>query len=294
MRAILTLVSSLQISYLCSLLLFIKHVTIHNLTVSTHSISISSKLLFFSSFSLLHLSSLLCSFPNLPTPPQPRRVSSTSAPTSTRRWRPAGSRGATLRAPAAAVVALLTTWHPKTWGPALPRCPQDTLHITAAQPPLQAQLLPWPGSCCLMVSHPQPTPPCQWRGRTQPWPAASRCSLHSSWTTWLASRASRWDARMWTCYFKSVCRSEKEGLKCMVTQSESWKQLIKYNKVKIRKIVGKKWENDPSHPLQLHRHSPNTLAKHVCAMWSSWTDTDNPDRSDFISSHWAMVCHRLS
>lgn len=156
-------------------------------------------------FLLLSPSSQSPSILPLPWPLQPRRVCSTSAPTSTRRWRPAGSRGAVLRAQAATVEALSTTWHPKTWGLALPRCPQDTLHTTAAPHP--AQPLPWPGSCCLMVSHPQLMPPCPWRGRTRPCPAASRCSLHSSWTTWLASRASRWDARTWTCYFKGVCRS---------------------------------------------------------------------------------------
>lgn len=149
----------------------------------------------------IHLS--LC----LPWFLQHKRVFSTSPQTSTRRWRPAGSRGAMLQVHAAAVATLWTTWDPKTWGLALLRCPQYTLHTTVAQSPHPAQLLPWPENCCLMVSHPLPMRPYPWRERTPLWPVVSLCNLHSNWTTWLAFKASRWDARI--VLLEAFCRCIK-------------------------------------------------------------------------------------
>ena len=146
------------------------------------------------SIHLISLPVFLSSLPSSLTPPAQKGLLHLS-PDVYQEMEASRKQGGSARALAAAMATPSTTYHPKTWGPALPRCPQDTLRTTAAHPLHPARLLPWPGSCCSTVSRPRADASlCPWRGRTLPCPAASRCSLHSSWTTWLASRASRWEA----------------------------------------------------------------------------------------------------
>lgn len=115
---------------------------------------------------------------------------------SIRRWRPVESRVPALGATAA---DLSTSWRPKTWSPALPRYPLAILRITTARPHHPAQQLQWLGSCCSTVSRPPQIRRCPWREKTLP--VASQYSQHSSWTTWLASRAFRWDVKMKMCFY---------------------------------------------------------------------------------------------